>query len=47
MSEEVKTKIRNEAGLSASNFQVRMTFLRKKGILVGNRISPKYIPNLT
>lgn len=45
-SVEIKAKIREECGLSASGFQVSMHKLRKAGVMVDNRINPKLIPNV-
>ena len=44
MSDEVKTAVREECGVSNSFLQVIMGRLRKTGILVDGKLNPKFIP---
>lgn len=46
MSREVKNKIRDECGISKGQFQVICSQLRKKGLILGERLNPKFIPKL-
>lgn len=46
MSRDSRKRIRESLGMTVSHFQVIMNKLRKKGIIVDNRINPKYIPNI-
>lgn len=46
MNEDTKREIREACNLSTTHFQVIMGKLRKAGIIVNNRINPKYIPNI-
>lgn len=47
MYEETKREIRDECGITLSHFQVLMGSLRKKNIIIENRINPKFIPKIT
>lgn len=47
MSEDTKSKIREECDISVAHFQVIMGKLRKNRIILENRINPKYIPNFS
>lgn len=46
MNSDTKRKVREECGISLQNFQVIMSNLRKHGIIIDNKINPRYIPNL-
>ena len=46
MSEDTKRSIREECNLSLPHFQVIMGKLRKSGVLLDNRVNPKFIPNI-
>lgn len=46
MSDEVKTKIREECGISLPHFQVIIGKLKKTGIIENNKINSKFIPNI-
>lgn len=46
MNSDTKRKVREDCGISLQNFQVIMSNLRKHGIIVENKINPRYIPNL-
>ena len=46
MGEDTKRKVREECNIALPNFHVIMSKLRKKGILVNDRINPKFIPNI-
>ena len=46
MSEDTKSKIREECGMALPHFQLILSKLRKNKIIVDNRINPRYIPNL-
>lgn len=44
MSDDVKSKIREDCNVSSAFFQVILGKLRKIGIIENNRINPKFIP---
>lgn len=46
MSEDTKSRIREECGMALPHFQLILSKLRKNKIIVDNRINPRYIPNL-
>ena len=46
MSEDTKSKIREECGVSSAHFQVIVGKLKKVKIIVDGRINPKLIPNI-
>lgn len=46
MSEETKKEVREECGMPLSYFQVLMSRLKKRGVLVESRINPKFIPRI-
>lgn len=46
-SEDGKRKLRRECNLSLPHFQVIMSHLRQKGLIVDNVVNPKFIPNIT
>jgi hypothetical protein len=46
MGEDTKRQIREENNISLQHFQVIMGKLRKKNIIVDNKINPKFIPNI-
>lgn len=46
MNSDTKKKVREECNISLQNFQVIMSNLRKNGVIVDNKINPRYIPNL-
>jgi len=47
MSEDTKKKIIEECEITNAHFQVIMGILRKKNIIVNNKIEPKFIPNVS
>lgn len=48
MSEDIKSKVKEECGVSDAFFQVILGKLRKTNIIINGKINPKYIPkNLT
>lgn len=44
MSDDTKSKIKSECGLSDAFFQVIFGKLRKTGVIVDGKINPKFIP---
>ena len=46
MSEDTKTKVREECGITLPHFQVILGKLRKNKVIIDDRINPKFIPNL-
>lgn len=46
MSKDVKNRIRKECNMTTSIFQVILTKLKKKKIIIDNKINPKFIPNI-
>ena len=46
LSEDYREKVRNNLGITANHFQVILCKLRKIGVLLEDRINPKFIPNL-
>lgn len=47
MSEDTKKKIREDCNITLPHFQVIMGKLRKNKVIIGNKINPKFIPNIT
>jgi hypothetical protein len=47
MSEDTKKVVREECNISLPHFQVIMGKLRKNKVILGGRINPRFIPNLT
>ena len=47
LSEEYREKVRHALGITANHFQVILCKLRKIGVLLDDRINPKFIPNVT
>lgn len=47
LSEDTKKLVRDECNMSLAHFQVIMGKLRKSKIIVGDKINPKFIPNIT
>lgn len=47
MSEDTKKKIREEYKVTPAYFQVIMGKLRRNGLVVNNKINPRFIPNIT
>lgn len=47
MSEDTKKVVREECNISLPHFQVIMGKLRKNKVILGGRINPKFIPNVT
>ena len=45
MSEETKKKVIEECNITLQHFYVVMSNLRKNGVIVGNVINPRLIPN--
>lgn len=46
MSEDTKRTVREECNITLPHFQVIMGKLRKNGVIVDNKISPRYIPRI-
>ena len=46
MSNNIKKEIISELGITLQHFQVMIGSLRRNGVLVNNRINPKFIPSL-
>ena len=46
MGEDIKRQIREENNISLQHFQVIMGKLRKKNVIIDNKINPKFIPNI-
>lgn len=46
MNEDTKRTVREECHITLPHFQVIMGKLRKNGIIVDNKISPRYIPRI-
>lgn len=44
MSEEIKSKIKEECKVSDAFFQVILGKLRKAGVILGDKINPKFVP---
>ena len=44
MSDDIKTKVKEECGVSEAFFQVILGKLRKTGVIIDGRINPKFIP---
>ena len=47
MSNDTKRKVREECGITLTHFQVIMGKLRKNKVILGNKINPRFIPNVT
>lgn len=47
MSEDTKKRIREEYKVTPAYFQVIMGKLRRNGLIVNNKINPRFIPNIT
>lgn len=47
MSEDTRKKIREEYKVTPAYFQVIMGKLRRNGLIVNNKINPRFIPNIT
>lgn len=46
MGEDIKRQIRKDNNISLQHFQVIMGKLRKKKVIIDNKINPKFIPNI-
>lgn len=46
MSNDTREKVLADCGMSRSHFQVVLSGLRKKGIIVDNKFHPRLIPNI-
>lgn len=46
MGEDIKRQIREENNISLQHFQVIMGKLRKKNVIIDNKLNPKFIPNI-
>lgn len=46
MSSEVREQIREGCKMSKGQFQVTLSILRKKGVIIEERINPKFIPRV-
>lgn len=46
MGEDTKRQIREENNITLQHFQVIMGKLKKKKVIIDNKINPKFIPNL-
>lgn len=47
MSEDTKKKVREECNITLPHFQVIMGKLRKSGVIIDNKINPRFIPRLS
>lgn len=47
LSEEYRERVRQKLDITANHFQVVLCKLRKTGVLLEDRINPKFIPNVT
>lgn len=47
LSEDTKKKIREECDMTTSHFLVVIGKLKKAGVIVDNRLNPRYIPKVT
>lgn len=46
MNEDTKRKVREECGLSQTYFQILMSKLKKRNMIVNGIINPKFIPRI-
>ena len=46
MSEDTKTKVREECNITLPHFQVIMGKLRKNNIIIDGKLKPRYIPRV-
>ena len=46
MSEDTKRAVREECKVTPAHFQVIISTLRKQGIIVDNKLAPRYIPRI-
>lgn len=46
MGEDTKRQIREDNNISLQHFQVIMGKLRKKKVIIDNKLNPKFIPNI-
>lgn len=46
MSEDIKKEVQKECDIPLQYFQVMLSKFRKKGIIINNKINPKFIPKL-
>ena len=47
MSDEIKSKVKEECGVSDAFFQVILGKLKKTGVILEGKINPKFIPKIT
>lgn len=47
MSEDTRRKIREECNINLAHFQVILSKFKKQGIIIDDKINPKYIPLVT
>lgn len=47
LDSETRRKVIEECHLTQAHFQVIMTKLRKRGVIMDNKINPKYIPRFS
>lgn len=46
MSNDSKKQVRDMSGVTLQHFQVIMSKLKKNGLIVNDKINPKFIPNI-
>lgn len=46
MSEDIKKKVREKSNTTLAHFQVIVGKLRKNGIIIDNKINPRFLPNI-
>lgn len=46
MGEDTKRQIREDNGITLQHFQVIMGKLKKKKVIIDNKLNPKFIPNI-
>lgn len=46
MGEDIKRKIREECNITTPHFQVIMSKLKKRKVIVDGKINPRFIPNI-
>lgn len=47
MGEDTKKKVCEECNISTTHLQVLISKFRKNGIIINNKINPRFIPNIT
>lgn len=47
MGEDTKKKVCEDCNISTTHLQVLLSKFRKSGIIINNKINPRFIPNIT